>query len=69
MARIEHEHRTQELSLAQEHMLNERDLIAPVDAHADSMGDVYIVSGGHSWADVDAALDETDIFRAKPIVN
>lgn len=58
MARIEYQNRTQALSLDQERMLNERDLIAPADTHAESMGDVYIVSGGHSWAEVDAALDE-----------
>lgn len=34
MARIEHENRTQALSLAQECMLNGRDLIAPADTHA-----------------------------------
>lgn len=65
MARIEHQNRTQALSLAQERMLSERDLIAPADTHADSAGDVYVVSGGHSWLEVDAALDEPGMITGE----
>lgn len=68
MATIHHGDRTQELSLNQELMLNERDLNSQADTHAESLGDVYVIRGGHSWADVDAALDSTDIFRSKPVV-
>jgi hypothetical protein len=57
MATIHHGDRTQELSLNQERMLNERDLICPADTHAESIGDVYVICGGYSWADVDDALD------------
>ncbi len=66
MAKIQHGDRTQELSFNQEAMLNGRGLICPADTHAESLGDEYVICGWHSWADVDAALDETDIFRSAP---
>lgn len=66
MATIYHGDRTQELSLNQERMLNQRDLICSADTHAESFGDFYVICGGHSRADVDAVLDATDIFRSNP---
>ncbi len=69
MATIYHEGREQSLSLDQEGMLNERGLIAPADTHAESIGDEYVISGGNSWVEIDAALDAIDIFRSTPAVN
>jgi len=57
MATIHFGDRIQELSLNQERVLNAFDLICPADTHPESVGDVYVISGGHSWAEVDAVLD------------